>query len=114
MWASIIGGLVGVASSWVKGKQQITQAKAEAHATVLLKSTADVAEWESLQAKASATSWKDEYLTLVFSIPAIVEYFQHGMEGLSNMPTWYQGLLAIMFAASFGIRKAVSIFGRHV
>lgn len=110
MWAALASGIIGVVGSWISGKQKVVQAKAEAQSQALLKSTADVAEWEALQARASATSWKDEYLTLVFSVPAIVEYFQHGMEGLSHMPTWYQGLLAVMFAASFGIRKAVSIF----
>ena len=62
----------------------------------------------------SATSWKDEWLTLLFSIPMIMAFFPSmvpyvisGFQALEQMPQWYQYTLSVIVAASFGVRSAV-------
>ena len=50
------------------------------------------AEWERIMAEASKNSWKDEWLTIVFSIPLIlvfipsmVEHIQAGFTALATL-----------------------------
>ena len=65
-------------SSWMdkkkaeqEGKSAVAKAKAEAEAKVMVSSATSAAEWEKLMAKGSTQSLKDEWLTLLFSIPLI-------------------------------------------
>ena len=69
--------------------------------------------WDIEQAKASASSWKDEWLCVLFSIPMIMcfipgleVYVIRGFEVLAQMPDWYQACLMVVVAASFGFRGA--------
>lgn len=56
--------------------------------------------------------WKDEYWTIVMSIPLVMcfipgmdGYVYDGFDVLSDTPVWYQGLLGIVIGAPFGVRK---------
>ncbi|WP_199453484.1 hypothetical protein [Marinobacter sp. bablab_jr008] len=107
----IIGDLIGLGSEWLKGKQKQAQAKAEAQAQVLVNSANDRGEWEKLQAQASAHSWKDEYWTIVLSVPAIMCFFPEGVDvakagfaALDTMPEYYRYFLGVAITASFGIK----------
>lgn len=107
----IIGDLIGLGKTWIEGKQKRSQAKAEAEATVMVNAANSQAEWESLQAKASADSWKDEYWTIVLSLPAIMCFFPDGVEAakagfaaLDTMPEYYRYFLGVAITASFGIK----------
>ena len=69
-------------------------------------------------ADASKNSWKDEYLTIVLSIPIIMAFIpgldtivHNGFAQLEAMPEWYQLSLGAVIAASFGIRGATKFFG---
>jgi len=69
--------------------------------------------------KNSATSWKDEYLTIIFTIPLIacfipflVPYVKEGFVVLETMPQWYQITLSVIVAASFGVRSVVGFINR--
>ena len=64
-------------------------------------------------ADASKDSWKDEYLVVVLTLPAILVFVpsltQHVREGfavLETLPQWYQYLLFIAVTSSFGVRGA--------
>ena len=63
-------------------------------------------------AKASESSWKDEWLTVVFTLPLILLLFGEEQRvnnfflALGNCPEWYQYLLGTIVAASFGFRGA--------
>ena len=78
------------------------------------------ADWESKMADASANSWKDEWLTILFSIPLVLvftgdwgrEIVANGFVALETMPEWYQYTLGVIVAASFGVRSATKFFGR--
>ena len=68
-------------------------------------------EWSQTMAEASKDSWKDEWFTLVLSIPAIMsfvpglaDYVELGFHALSTTPEWYQLALLVAIGASFGVR----------
>ena len=80
------------------------------------------ADWESKMADASASSWKDEFWTIVLAIPVfmigyaiamndtdVIVRTKLGFEALSGLPEWYQYLLFIAISSSFGIRGAKSL-----
>ena len=101
----IIGKL---AFTFLKGKIAKGEAKA-----------ANAASWEELAMQNSATSWKDEYLTLLISIPLImcfipslVPYVREGFAVLDTMPTWYQYTFSVIVAASFGVRGAIGLMNK--
>lgn len=107
----IISDLIGLGATWIKGKQKRSQAKAEAEAAVMVQAAGSAAEWEALQARASVNSWKDEYWTLVLSVPAILCFFpatveavEAGFTALGNMPEYYRYFLGLSIGASFGIK----------
>jgi len=70
-------------------------------------------------AKGSQSSWKDEWLVILFSIPLILafipgmeEVVANGFQQLEQMPEWYQYSLGVIVAASFGVRSATKFFGK--
>jgi hypothetical protein len=82
------------------------------------KATGEI-DWDLEMAKGSQTSWKDEWLTILFSIPLILafipgmeEVVANGFEQLKGMPEWYQYSLGVIVAASFGVRSATKFFGK--
>ena len=77
------------------------------------------AEWDRIMANASANSWKDEWLTILFSIPLILAFcgdwgrgiVADGFTASENMPSYYQYTLGVIVSASFGVRAATKFFG---
>lgn len=112
MWqVPILGEIVGLGRDRLKGKQEIKKAKTQAEATVIVNSAQDLADWEKIQAKASESSWKDEFFALVLSIPLILSFFpdmvpyiRGGFQALSETPQWYQYLVGVAVLSSFGIK----------
>ena len=116
MYIPIISGIIELGQTWLNGKVQKEQAKAEAQAKVIVKSAESDANWEAIMAKHSGQSWKDEWLTILFSIPLILVFFpplvddvQAGFEALETMASWCQYTLSIIVAASFGVRSAIGV-----
>ena len=114
----IIGGIVqavaGLGQTYLEGRNTKMKAKAEAEAAVMVRAAESTADWERIQAQNAGNSWKDEWLTLLFSIPLImafipeaVPYVQEGFAVLETMPSWYQYTLSVIVAASFGVRSAI-------
>ena len=122
---AILGPLGSIASSWLEGRNEkirantkVKVAQAEAEATVMQKKAAGEIDWDVAQAKASETSWKDEWLTVVFTLPLILLLFgeeervNNFFVALSNCPEWYQYLVGTIVAASFGFRGAAKFMGK--
>jgi hypothetical protein len=112
----LLGSAANIGKVWVEGKVAKSKAKAEAEATIMVQSSKSAADWEAYMAKNSGNSWKDEWLTVLFSIPlvmcfipSLVPYVRDGFDALSMMPEWYQYTLSIIVAASFGVRSAVGL-----
>ena len=126
MIQALLGPLTELASSWLKGKADAQAAaanlklvEAEAKATIMKSAATSEADWERLMAQGSQNSWKDEWLTILFSIPLILSFCgewgrtvtSQGFLALEAMPDWYQYTLGVIVAASFGIRSATKFFG---
>ncbi|MNS33465.1 hypothetical protein D3C71_806700 [compost metagenome] len=114
MWlTSLLGPVGNIVSTWLEGKQKIQEATISKEVTQLT----NEANWDNIQAEASKSSWKDEWLTILISIPMILSFIpgmgdvvREGFTTLSNCPEWYQYLIGVVFAASFGIKKVTDIF----
>ena len=99
--------IIGLGETIIKGKQRIKEAETNAKA----KRMESEDGWEHMMAQASNNSWKDEYITILFSLPVILAFFpsmvphvQAGFEVLKTMPEWFQIGWGVIISASFGIR----------
>ena len=124
---ALIGPIANLAGTWLEGKVEKTKAetgarvaRAKAEATIMEKKATGELEWDLEMARGSQSSWKDEWLVILFSVPLILAFIP-GMEGvvangfaqLEAMPQWYQYSLGIIVAASFGVRSATKFFGKR-
>ncbi len=126
MLAALMGPIADLAGTWMSGKveekkaQSATKvAKAQAEAIVMQKKATGEIDWDLEMAKGSQSSWKDEWLTILFSIPLILAFtpgmedlVRNGFQQLEQMPEWYQYSLGVIVAASFGVRSATKFFGK--
>jgi hypothetical protein len=113
MLKALLGPITNLIGGYMKNKAEEKQARHEAKIAVIQND----ANWEETMAAASATSWKDEFWTLILSIPifmvgyaiaandvTIIDRVHLGFAALSELPEWYQYLLFIAISSSFGIR----------
>ena len=118
MWQALIGPVTGLVGKHLKNKAEEKQAKHKAKLEVIK----NEADWESKMADASASSWKDEFWTIILAIPifmvgwaiatddmSVVTRVEASFKALSELPEWYQYLLFIAISSSFGIRGAKSL-----
>ena len=105
MIQALIGPITELAGGWLKGKANAQAAaanlklvEAEAKATIMKSAATSEADWERLMAQGSQNSWKDEWLTILFSIPLILAFLPfewadqavtNGFAALERMPSWY-------------------------
>lgn len=115
MWTALIAPIADIFGQVLKNKAEEKKAIHNAKMEVI-KTTSS---WEQLMAEASATSWKDEWFTLLLSAPVVALMWGISMndveildrigiafEELNRLPDWYQYLLFMAVSASFGIRGA--------
>ena len=127
MLQSLIGPIAELAGGWLNAKTQAQQAnaklkltEAETRSKILLSKETSVADWERIMAQGSRSSWKDEWLTILFSIPLILAFcgewgrgvVAEGFTALEQMPSYYQYTLGVIVSASFAVRSATKFFGR--
>ena len=127
MIGQLIGPIASIAGVWLQGKADVKAAEAklklteaEAKAKIMLSKETSIADWERIMAQGSQNSWKDEWLTILFSIPLVLVFLgdtgrqvvADGFAALEMMPDWYQYTLGVIVAASFGVRSATKFFGR--
>ena len=114
---AILGPVGSIASTWLEGRNEkikantkVKVARAEAEASVMEKKATGEIDWDITQAKASEGSWRDEWLTVVFTLPLILLLFgeeervNNFFLALRMCPEWYQYMLGTIVAASFGFR----------
>tara|TARA_E500000318_G_C3525418_1_gene198192 strand:- start:166 stop:549 length:384 start_codon:yes stop_codon:yes gene_type:complete len=122
----LLQGLLGVAGEAVTGYMDTKKAKAkqklvkiEAETSLMEKKIKGEIDWDVEAVKGSKESWKDEYLTILFSIPLLlcflpftVDYVERGFEALALTPDWYKYTLGVIVSASFGIKGASKMFNK--
>ena len=127
MIGQLIGPIASIAGGWLQGKADVKAAEAklklteaEAKAKIMLSKETSIADWERIMAQGSQNSWKDEWLTILFSIPLVLVFLgdtgrqvvADGVAALETMPEWYQYTIGVIVAASVGVRSATKFFGR--
>ena len=82
----LIGPIANLAGTWLEGKVEKTKAetgakvaRAKAEATIMERKATGELEWDLEMARGSQSSWKDEWLVILFSIPLILAFIP-GME----------------------------------
>jgi len=120
---NLIAPVISLGKIWLEGKQELSKAKQEAklvttkaQAEIMSKVAKGELEWNQTMAQASNNSWKDEWLTILVSIPLILAFTGHedvvsrGFAALESMPDFYKTAVAVVFAASFGIQQLTRMF----
>ncbi len=113
MLQMLLGPLMSLGKQWLSNKAEEKQAKHEAN----LQRIQQESNWEDTMAKGSLASWKDEWFTVVLSVPVVAVGFgialddptllartKEALEALTGLPEWYQYLLYVAVLSSFGIR----------
>ena len=116
MIGQIFGSLVGLATSVIDGKTQVKLTEAE----IKKKQLTGELDWDIEAMRATENSWKDEWITLLFSIPLILAFcgdwgndiVARGFASLEVMPQWYQIALGGIVSASIGMRSVSKFFGK--
>lgn len=124
----IISGGIGIVGDWLKHKREVAEARAGAEIAIekiKVESVSRIAEgkalheidWEKIMAKSSETSWKDEFVTIVISLPFLAAFFGQGQMAtrafvaMQEAPEWYTYTFIAVFLAAIGIRVTDTIFG---
>lgn len=124
MWlGGILSGGMSIVKEWVSGWQQrkVMQAQHKVKmAEIKIVGTENRATmdkeheigWDNAMATGSMTSWKDEWFTIILSIPLIgafipklAPYILSGFEVLALCPDWYKAALGVAIGAAFGMRQ---------
>lgn len=117
---NIVGGIVQGKMEQKAAESKAKVAKAEAQAQIMLSQATSEADWEKIMAEGSQDSWKDEWLTILFSVPLVLAFcgewgrdiVADGFVALNAMPDYYRYTLGAIVSASFGIRGATKFFGK--
>lgn len=120
MWLNFIPAIIehlgSMGKTYMKRKQVIAEgrvnveiARATAEAEVMVEKLRAETVWENSMADASKTSWKDEFWTIVLSIPLVlafvpgaIPYLEDGFNVLALMPQWYGIAVGAAISAAFG------------
>lgn len=115
MLQALLGPISNLVGGYLNNKHEQAQAKHQAKLQVIQND----ADWEAKMAAASASSWKDEFWTVVLAVPlfclgysvvvddpSIVDRVRDSFDALDALPDYYQYLLFLAVSASFGIRGA--------
>lgn len=119
----LLGGVLGIGRDYLENKRKLKKAEVESklrinevkvrsqEQVIVEGQKADIA-WENTSLLQSG--WKDEFWTIVLSIPMImcfipglVDYVRAGFEALETTPVWYRYVLGIAIGSAFGFRKVV-------
>ena len=115
MILTLIKSVSSLASGYMESKVQVQKVKAEIQKKQL---TGEI-DWDLEAIRATQSSWKDEWITILLSIPFLLCFISDttremafaGFEALGQAPAWYTYSFGVVIAASFGIRSATKFFG---
>jgi len=114
----LIGPAVDLAKDFIKGKADEKKAIQERKIATIQND----ADWEAKMASGAEKSWKDEWFSVLLSLPLIgvaysvivddpqiISRVNEGFAALSQLPEWYQYLLFIAVSGSYGLKSADKI-----
>ena len=111
MYIPLISEGIKAVSGFFERKQQRKLEETRGKITRIQTAQDQVAEWERIMAESTTTSWRDEWFSLLLSIPLVlcfipdaVEYVQDGFKALESMPDYYQYWVGLAICSSFGVR----------
>jgi hypothetical protein len=117
----ILGNGIGILRDYLEGKRKAAQAELDTKLSIE-KAKQEVAghiqegealhniRWEEIQAEGSKDSWKDEWFTVVLSLPFLLSMFglsswaDRAFEAMRKAPDWYTMAFLVAVGASFGVR----------
>jgi len=118
MLQMLLGPAVELAKDFVKGKAEEKKAIQQRKISAIQND----ANWEEKMASATDKSWKDEFWSVILSLPilavaysvitdnpAVIDSLNSAFDTLNSLPEWYQYLLFIAVSASFGLKSADKI-----
>lgn len=137
IFEAIGGGIVDIVAGWFKSQNAMAEAKIkaevavieskarieEARATAYMKLAESAQDheqtWERIAVEQAASSWKDEWWTILLSlpiigafIPGVQPYILEGFANLELVPEWYLMSVGIAVAFAFGFRQLVPLMKR--
>ena len=97
----VVSGLFELGKSWLEGRKRKQEARDEREAELIRQA----GSWDEIHAQGSATSWKDEWILVLWTIPMVMcfipglgTYAERGFSTLAEVaPDWY--------LAAWGIRS---------
>ena len=122
----LIGPIADLAGTWLKGKVETQKAKTEMVVSErkmqaqinLKKSEADI-DWDMIALENQRNSWRDEFLTILLSIPIVLcfipgfeETVSKGFENMEKLPNWFQIAFLGSVASAFGLRGLQQFWGK--
>jgi hypothetical protein len=119
---AVIKGAFGIGQTVLTNRAEVVQAKHDRKLSLIKGEQS----WDQIQAENSKESWKDEWLTIIFTAPfvgmfvavlwgneAMIVRFREAFIVLDNdMPSEYWYLLSVIVAASFGVKAAMNVLSR--
>ena len=118
--STLLGPVADLGKTFLNHRAEEKQAKHQAKMNVIQND----ADWESKMVDASASSWKDEFWTIILAVPifmvgyaiiaddmSVVDRTKQAFQTLSELPEWYQYLLFIAISSSFGIKGVSKLMG---
>ena len=119
IWGTVVKGIFGgafnIAKDWLDGKVEEARIKKD----IKLEALKNEGAWERIMAEGTHTSFKDEFFTIILSVPIILVGYAVAVDdmdiisrlhdafiAMQALPEWYQYLLFIAVTASFGIKGA--------
>lgn len=130
IWSTLTRGITTLLGKWFDNKAEQQTLK---H-TKQMQKLEGKQEWETMSITQMASSLKDEWWTLWFSMPLVaifcspfldlwmtdepyregmlMEAALKGLQGLESTPSWYTYFLGIMIGASFGIKGVGGVINK--
>ncbi len=117
----ILGNGIGLLRDWLDARRKTAQAQLETTLAIQKAKVESVTritegralheiQWESLMAEGSKDSWKDEWFTIVLSLPFLLSmvglssWADRAFEAMTKAPMWYTYAFLVAVGASFGVR----------
>lgn len=108
---NVLSSIVSPVANYFSKRSDNKTAVKTKHIERLASADDKLAEWEAIQAENGRHSWKDEFWTIILSIPMILCFIPEfvpnihaGFKALEEMPDFYQYWLGVAVLTSFGVR----------